>query len=155
MQNRISKLGSFLLAGALVAPAAVLAHGGEDGDRGIYRQKFERMAEQLNLTEGQRAQLKTDRAAGREIRRDQKREIRDLRRQVRESVRSGADQQTLDKLGAELGRLEVARMRQTQLMQQQFEAILTDEQKAKLQQIRSERQERWQKRSADRLQKPR
>ena len=59
------------------------------------------------------------------------------------------EQAKLDQLSAELGRQEVAQMQRRQQMQEQFESILTDEQKIKLEQMKSERKERWQKHRAE------
>lgn len=144
--------GSLVLAGALAVPGITLAqddmeppmpmehchHGGHF---------FERMADELDLTEGQKAQLKANREANREAHKAQREQMRQLHKQLREAIESGADQATLDNLGAQLGKLQVAKMQQMYTMQQQFEAMLTDEQKAKLEQLKSERKARWKERS--------
>ena len=145
--------GTMALAAVLAAPGMSVAFsGGEHGPRHHKYQMFERMAEKLELTEGQKAQLKANRDASRESRMAGRKEMHELRDQLREAIDSGADQAALDQLSMELGRLEVARMQQRQQMQAQFESILTDEQKIKLEQMKSERKERWQKRRAERQQ---
>lgn len=143
MKNWKAMAGSLVLAGALAVPGMSVAFGG--GDHGPHHFKghfFEHMAEELDLTEGQKAQLKANREAAREAHKAQRQQMRELHRQLRAAIESGADQATLDSLGAELGRLQVAKMQQMHKQRQQFEAILTDEQKAKLEQLKAERKER-------------
>jgi Spy/CpxP family protein refolding chaperone len=66
-----------------------------------------------------------------------------LHKQIREALESGADQATLDSLGVQLGKMQIAKMQEMHTMHQQFEAILTDEQKAKLAEMKQQRHERW------------
>lgn len=147
--------GTAILSGALLVPAVVLA--APDGDHGPRHHKermLEHMAEQLQLTEGQRAQLKANREAGRERRKAARAEMRQVRKQLREAIESGADEATVEDLGIRLGHLEVARAKHRQEQRMQFESILTDEQKAKMEELRAERQARhkehrarWQERN--------
>jgi len=147
--------GSLVLAGVMAAPVAVLAQGGDEppmpprhhGPHGGHF--FEHMADELNLTEGQKAQLKANREADRTAGESRREEMRKLRKQLREAIESGADQATLESLGAQLGKLEVAQMQQMQKVRQQFESILTEEQKAKLEQMKAERKARWKERRKD------
>lgn len=146
--------GSAILSSALIVPGMVMAF--PDGDHGPRHQKermFEHLADELELTEGQKAQLKANREAGREARKAERQEMHQVREQLREAIESGADQATLDSLGAKLGQLEVAKMQHMHDKQQQFESILTDEQKAKLAELkakretrREERMQRWKER---------
>ncbi|AWF82212.1 hypothetical protein BTJ40_15985 [Microbulbifer sp. A4B17] len=135
-------LGSLALAGVLVAPVAV-ASGGSEGGQG---RGFEYMARQLELTEGQQAQLKANRDSNREARMAQREQMIELRKQIDTAIESGADQATLDQLGEELGKLKVQEMQSHNKMKEQFRSILTDEQKAKLEQLKSERRGRQMKR---------
>ncbi|WP_444941092.1 Spy/CpxP family protein refolding chaperone [Microbulbifer sp. ZKSA004] len=142
MKHWKQAIGSLALAGVLVAPAAMAFGGGESGQgRG-----FEYMVRQLELTEGQQAQLKANRESTREARMAQREQMIELRQQINEAIESGADQTTLDQLGEELGKLKVQQMQNHDTMKEQFKAILTDEQKAKLEQLKSERKERQMKR---------
>lgn len=145
--------GSMVLAGALTAPGLSMAFGpGDHGPQGpghFRGHMFEHMADELGLTEGQKAQLKANREANREAHKAQREEMRKLRKQLQEAVESGADQATLDSLGAQLGKLEVARMQEMQKMRQQFESVLTDEQKAKLEKMKAEHKARWEERRKD------
>ncbi len=149
MKNWKAMAGSLVLAGVLAVPATILAqednfeppmmfkHHGHHGGH-----FFEHMADELDLTEGQKAQLEANRDATREAHKAQRQQIRELHKQLREAIESGADQATLDSLGSELGKLQVAKMQQMHKQREQFEAILTDEQKAKLEQLKRERKER-------------
>ena len=147
--------GSLVLGSALTTSGMVLAfpdehqgHRGHKGHHGGHHKErmFEHLAEKLDLTEGQKAQLKANREAGKEARKAQREEWHALRKQLREAIESGADQATLDSLGAELGKLEVQKMQRMHEKQVQFESILTDEQKAKLAEMKAERMERHEKR---------
>lgn len=135
-------MGSLALAGALAVPAVTLAqddfvHTFTSRHHGSHF--LEHMEEELGLTEGQVAQLKANREANRDVRKSQRDQMRELRKQLREAIDSGADQGTLDELGAQLGKLHVAKMQEMQQMRQQFEVILTEEQKVKLKQLKEER----------------
>lgn len=166
MKNWKATVASLALAGVVAVPAVqVMAQDTESamkrgpgvkmmrmsedgGERFAMRghkpgHHFERMAEKLELTEGQKAQIKADREAGSEARKARFAETRELHKQLREAVASGADQATLDNLGAQLGRLQVAKAQQMHAQRQQFEAILTDDQKARLQELKAERKEQW------------
>ncbi|SHE85654.1 LTXXQ motif family protein [Microbulbifer donghaiensis] len=146
MKNWKAMASSLVLAGALAVPGMTMAAGGEHGPHHFKGPMFEHLAEELNLTEGQKAQLKANREANREARKAHREEMRALHEQLREAIDSGADQATLDRLGAELGKLQVAKMQEMHQQQAQFEAILTDEQKVKLEQLKAERKERWKER---------
>ncbi|GAA5523811.1 hypothetical protein Maes01_00360 [Microbulbifer aestuariivivens] len=140
--------GSAMLAALLGAPLASMADNqpgpNEDGKQ-RHEQRFQRMADELQLTEDQIAQLKANREANKEQRMAQRQEMRKLREQLRKAIEAGADQATLDQLGAELSRLEIAQMQERQRRHQELEAMLTDEQKAKLEEMKSQRKERGRK----------
>lgn len=149
MKNWKAMAGSLVLAGALAAPGMSMAFGGGDHHQGPHHFKhgmLERMADELDLTEGQKAQLKANRDANREARKAQRDKWREVHGKLREAIQSGADQATLDRLGAELGRLQVEKMQAMHEQRQQFETILTEEQKAKLEQMKADRKARWQER---------
>ncbi|WP_250462001.1 Spy/CpxP family protein refolding chaperone [Microbulbifer litoralis] len=147
MKNWKVLAGSMVLAGALAAPGISMAFGGGDHHGGpphFKHRMFERLADELALTEGQKAQLKANREAGRQAHEDQRGKRHELHKQLREAIEAGADQATLDQLGAQLGKLEVSQMQAMAQQRKQFEAILTDEQKAKLEELKAERRARWQ-----------
>lgn len=141
---------SALLATLLATPALSLADHhkgqGEGWKEGHHERMLEHMAERLELTEGQKAQLKANRDANQEERMAQREKMRELRKQISEAIDSGADQATLDQLGAELGQLQVSQMQDRHRRYEELESILTDEQKAKLEEMKSERKARWRER---------
>lgn len=148
--------GSLVLGSTLATSGMVLAfpdgdegHRGHKGHHGGGHHKermYEHLAEKLDLTEGQKAQLKADREAGKEARKAARKEMHEARQQLREAVESGADQATLDTLGAKIGELEVQRAQRMQQRRAQFESILTDEQKAKMEEMKAERKAHFEKR---------
>ncbi|GAA5444967.1 hypothetical protein Misp06_03160 [Microbulbifer sp. NBRC 101763] len=150
MKNWKLAVSSLALAGVLAFPAATMASGG-GGDH--HKRGFEHMARELQLTEGQKAQLKANRDGTREARNAQREQLNALRKQIHTAIESGADQATVDQLGAELGRLKVQQMQSHHQMRQQFEAILTDEQKAKFEELKAERKERRMKWREGRLER--
>ncbi|WKD48640.1 Spy/CpxP family protein refolding chaperone [Microbulbifer spongiae] len=142
MKNWKLAMGSLALAGVLAAPGTTLAFGGGEGH---HRHGFEHMARELQLTEGQRAQLKSNRESTREARMALRKQLKELRQQIHTAIERSAEQSTLDQFGAELGKLKVRQMQNRYQMRQQFEAILTDEQKAKLAELKDKRRESRQK----------
>ncbi|WP_160153024.1 Spy/CpxP family protein refolding chaperone [Microbulbifer sp. ALW1] len=145
--------GSLVLGSALATSGMVMAFpDGDHGPRGHHKgghnheRMFERLAEELDLTEGQQAQLKANREAGKEARKADREAMREMHKQLREAIESGADQATLDSLGAKLGQLEVRKMQRMQEKRVQFESILTNEQKVKLEQLKAERKARHEER---------
>ena len=115
-------------------------------------QRFDKIAEQLALTEGQKAQIRADREATLGERKALRQQSRELRKQIQVALREGADQSALDGYAAELGALEVQKMQQRHQSRQQFLAVLTDEQKAELEALKQKRMEKHQQRMQDRLQ---
>ncbi|WP_444931840.1 Spy/CpxP family protein refolding chaperone [Microbulbifer sp. SSSA002] len=131
-------VGSLAIAGVLIAPAA-MALGSSEGGQG---RGFEYMARQLELTEGQQAQLRANRENSQEARAAQRQQMYELRQQINTAIDSGADQATLNQLGEQLGKLKVQEMLSQNRMREQFKAILTDEQKAKWETLKTQRKER-------------
>ncbi|MCA0900618.1 Spy/CpxP family protein refolding chaperone [Microbulbifer agarilyticus] len=156
--------GTVVLGGALAASGLVMAF--PEGDRGHgyhkashhkggdhYERMFDRLAEKLELTEGQKAQVKANRDAGKEAREADRKAMHEVRKQLKEAIDSGADQATLNSLGTKLGELEVRKMQRRVEMHKQFEAILTDDQRAKMEQMKAERKARWEQRKERRANK--
>ncbi|WGL17509.1 Spy/CpxP family protein refolding chaperone [Microbulbifer bruguierae] len=154
--NKFKALAGGLALGlALTAPGMVMAfpdggHGpeGHHGHHGGFHEgrMLEHLAEKLDLTEGQKAQMEANREAGKAARKAAREEMHQVHEQLREAIESGADQATLDDLAAKLGRLEVQKMQYMHERKVQFESILTDEQKAKLEEMKAEGKARFEKR---------
>lgn len=139
--------GSLVLSSVMAAPAMVMAS--PDGDHGPHHHKqrmFEHIADELDLTEGQKAQLKANREASKEAFKARREAMHEAHKALRDAVSSGADQATLDSLGAKIGALEVQKAQEMEKQRTQFEAILTDEQKTRLEEMKAERKERFEKR---------
>jgi len=139
------------LAVVMVVPmlsmAADLEHGHRHAHKGrMMGHNFERLADELALTEGQKAQIRADRDAARSEHRDLAQQQRELHQQIRTALDDGADQATLDTLAAQVGALEVQKMQQRRENRAQFLAVLTDDQKAKLTELKQERMDKRQQR---------
>ena len=157
LTNWKTLMGGLVLASAVALPGGAFAdehhgqHGGGDHGKGHHMQEmFDRMAEKLDLTEEQRAQLKTKREAHHDALKSLKKQKHELRDEIRTALDSGADQTKLDGLAAQLGAVELRMMQQHHQMHKELESVLTDEQKAKMEQMRSEHQERRMKRREER-----
>jgi len=150
MKNWKLAVSSLALAGVLVFPAVTMAYGGGEGH---HKRAYEHIARELQLTEGQKAQLKANRDGTREARKAQREQMNELRKQIHTAIESGADQAAVDQLGAELGKLKVQQMQNHYQMRQQFEEILTEEQKAKFEELKAERKEHRMKWRKDRLER--
>lgn len=103
---------------------------------------FMSTAYQLELHGDQQAQLEAYRQAVQEDCAAQSKRAEALRKQLREAVDSGADKSILDDIGVQLGRLEVARAETAHLFQQEFLAVLTEEQKARFARLKADFKDR-------------
>lgn len=157
MKNWKAMLGSLALAGALAtAPGLVAAD--EDREHHHFRwhpfshmhKDFDRLADKLELRDEQKAQLKEMHKAHKEEFKALSEESRKLHRQIHEAIKSGADQATLDSLGAQWGKVHVARMQMAHKHYREFEGTLSAEQKAKLEQMKAERMEKRRERREER-----
>jgi periplasmic protein CpxP/Spy len=99
-----------------------------------------RMAGALDLTEEQQASLKQMIDEQRKAAEPLVQQMRDLRQQIREQLDSeGADATTIGQLTIQAHNLGKQLRAAHQGMQERFESILTPEQKAKLEQLKTER----------------
>ncbi|MFI2812527.1 MULTISPECIES: Spy/CpxP family protein refolding chaperone [unclassified Microbulbifer] len=141
-KNAITGIG---LAAVIAVPTLGMAgdFGHRHGDKSHkMQQRIERLAEKLELTEGQKAQLVENHDAVSDERRELMREAHSLRKELRNALADEAGRATLDALAMKIGQLKIRRMELHQNSRQQFLAVLTDEQKAELRELREERQER-------------
>jgi Spy/CpxP family protein refolding chaperone len=141
MFNR-TKLAAAALALA-VAGTGTVALANEGGGRGVRGRGFYGGLRALDLTEDQKASLKSIMQEEREASEPQREQVRAVRQQIRQLLDSGkADP-------AEVGRLTIQAHTLGQQLREQhkraferFEAQLTPEQKAKLDQMKQEREQR-------------
>lgn len=132
--------GTFALASAMTLTAVGTAFAQEQhGHHSHHRQHFASLAKKLELTDAQKEQIRGLRAEHRGEVRSLRKQSHQLRRELRMAIAKDADRATLDALGEKLGRVRVASAKMRYEQRQAFAAILTDEQKAQLQQLRSQR----------------
>lgn len=140
----ISGVAASMIA-ILVVSSAVLAHPGFGGRPGMMQRMGPASLQQLQLSDDQRAQIQTIFSGARES-------IQPLAQQLREkhaALRDSAHAQPFDETSVRAQTLEIADI-QAQLMfaraqvRNRFLAVLTDEQKARLSELRAERLQQFQ-----------
>lgn len=153
--NKIQKLAvAFVMAIALATPFALAQSSAQDDAAKAERKEHKRegkwrghrggrgmgrIMSQLNLTDDQKSQIKQIHQANREALRPIKQQIRAKRQEIRQSKEGGTfDQALVSQKMAEIAQL------QTQLEAAQFKihqetmAVLTPEQRTKLEQLREQ-----------------
>ena len=138
----IAICGLALLAAALPALAQPGGHGphGGSGPGGMDHHRLEHMAQRLELSDGQREELKEAFAARFETGAETRRGLSEARQRLDDQIHAASfDEAAIRKAAGALAALEaevaVERARQAQKMRQ----ILTPEQLAKLEEMRGER----------------
>jgi len=112
------------------------------------------MMKELNLTEAQQAQLKTQREAQEQNRKARFEKMKTAREALHQAVESGASDAKLKSLAADIGKLESENALDMAKSQQAFMAILTPEQKQKMEKMRAEHQQKMQERMEQRAKAP-
>jgi periplasmic protein CpxP/Spy len=150
-----------LAAFAPVALAQGPAEGGTGdqvhgrGHRGFHRGRGHDGMAKLNLTDAQRSQLQTIHQNHRQATQPLAEELRQ-RRQALRQAQSGAtfDEAAVRQQLTDIAALEAKLMGERFKMRQEFEAILTPEQKAQLEQAKQERIQKRMDRKAEKRQNP-
>ncbi len=148
---------SALLLGAIALAAPGFAGG--DIDRGDWKHHGERghghgdkrLEKLLDLTDAQKETLKTQRDANKVARDALHTKIADTRESLASAVESGANDAELAALAETLGKLHAEQALAGAKAHRAFVAVLTDEQKQKLAELKTKREEHKKSR-ADRLQ---
>jgi Spy/CpxP family protein refolding chaperone len=124
-------------------------HFGRHGKGG--QAHFERLAQELGLTDAQKSQLKEQRQNFREANKARFETHRDTVRQYREALRAG-DTARADELKpvVDVQRGEIEQLRAAQ--HRAFLSVLTSEQRAKLEALRAEREAKREQRKQQRRQ---
>ena len=146
-----------ILAGLAVAGGGTILQAWDEGPMGggfgmhRGRRDFGRMAHrralrQIDLSDQQRAQLKEILEAEREGMWEQRQALAERRRALHEAVRSGAEEWELREMATELGLATGDLAVKQAAVHGQIEAILTDEQRQRLGELRTEMQERQEER---------
>lgn len=140
MKNKIVTAIAVLTLGASLAIAA--PHDGKfGGKRGRHRMMGERLAEKLNLTDGQKEQI---RAIKKETREQNAAFFQSLR-QTRQDLRAAREANDTAKLDALKGTLESQHAQMKQIRdaeQQRVLSVLTPEQRTQFEQLKAQRAER-------------
>ncbi len=140
--------GSVVLLGSVAL--AVPGFAGERGDKGDWQHRgggfdghggrhIERL---LDLTDAQKAILKAQREAQADNREAQQAKVADAREALAAAVESGANDTQLNALAETLGKLHAEQVLAGAKARKAFIAVLTDEQKQKLAELKAKREER-------------
>ncbi|HCS13044.1 MAG: hypothetical protein COS82_02165 [Zetaproteobacteria bacterium CG06_land_8_20_14_3_00_59_53] len=145
-----------LIATALAVPAMACPGGGQCGGPGANQESRQqmmqqRMADELNLSDTQKAQFKKvheDARPTMQAMRDAMRANRDAMQKLDPAASDYSAQ--VDKLAAEKGALVEGMMKERGRLQAEIAAILTPEQRAKHAELRKARQGKWKDRKDER-----
>jgi len=130
------------------------SHGGKHGKRGGRhggKHMMMRMAKKLNLTDEQKAQMKSLREAQKGSRQELRTEMKALRTKMQ--ALDPNDSNAVDVLAAEKGALTVKMFKARNEARVAFENLLTDEQKVKLATMKAERKARMEERKQKRMER--
>jgi Spy/CpxP family protein refolding chaperone len=156
MKRRMIPLAAAALATGLIfaqTPAAPPAHPRTGQMRARRQAARERMMQELNLTDAQKAQAKTIFGSAREKSRPLVQQLRTDRQAMREAIKAG-DSAQIRSLAAKTGKTrgELSAIRSEAMSK--FYATLTPEQKAKADQLHQQHaarmRQRWEERSRSR-----
>lgn len=145
------KLGNKILTAAVVvtiagllAATALFAHPGF-GRPGMMQQMRARLFDQLQLSDAQRADIQNIFANARETIGPLAQQLREKHAALRNSVNGGTfDEAAVRAQAQEIAGLQAQMTVARAQARNQFLAVLTDEQKARLGELRAERQQRFQ-----------
>ena len=164
--NQLGRIKKMVIAGAMACALAVPvvmaqtgndggAKGGRHGHFGHRGGGFGMMGfRQLDLTDAQKAQLKQIHESHRQATASLREQIRAKRQEIHAASQNGTVNEALaaQKL-AEIAPLEAKLMADRAQIRQESLAVLTAEQKAKLDQMREQAKTRWAERRANKQQK--
>lgn len=134
-----------ILAGTLLlgATGAALAYdGGDYGKRGCDHHGGAAMhgLKRLdNLSDEQRDQIKTITRERRDAMQERRKAMRDSRRALHDAMQQGADEATLRPLAEKQGEMVTEMIMERAKLRSQIHAVLTEEQRQHLEQMRTER----------------
>ncbi|GMG87493.1 Spy/CpxP family protein refolding chaperone [Biformimicrobium ophioploci] len=137
-------LAILMTAVSFSAHAVARDHARHHGSWGEHR--LEKMAKELQLTEEQQAKIKAQREAARAQCKERHERISEIREEIGTLLEGGGEDSKLDALGAEMGRLKVQCMKTHHDSFKAMREMLTDEQKAKLDEMKAERKEKGKER---------
>ena len=125
-------------------------HFGKRGGRHGDGRMMKRMTKKLNLTDAQQAELKTLREAQKEEHKALREEMKALRTEMQALDTTSADYQSkVAVLADKKADLDRKKFIQRSEARQKFEAVLTDEQRAKYKELKAKRKSRGDKMAAE------
>ncbi|MBM3785058.1 MAG: periplasmic heavy metal sensor [Acidobacteria bacterium] len=141
MTHQFTKLAlCAALAASTVLPVAAQRPGGMGGPGGgASRQEF--LAGYLNLTDAQNAQVKSLYDGAQAAMETARGQMESLRTEMNAAIKANGPDATIDRIATALGTLHAQQSAAQAKLQVKFRAILTDEQKTKLDALESRRGE--------------
>jgi protein CpxP len=150
----ISGVAASMIA-ILVVSSAVLAHPGFGGRPGMMRGMGPAPLQQLQLSDDQRAQIQTIFSGARESIQPLAQQLRDKHAALSETTRAQPfDETSVRSQAQEIGDIQAQLMVARAQVRNQVLAILTDEQKARLSELRAERLQQFQEWRKQHMGKP-
>ncbi len=154
----MKKITIGLLMTALVALGTVFAFGQQSGDNNGKRMRGHhgkrgafKMMKQLDLTDAQKEQMKAIRRAGRESTKSLRESLKANRQQLQQVTANGQfNEAQVQAIAAQQSGIMAQLLVEKTRVKSQIYQILTAEQKAKVEEMKTKMQERRQNRKADR-----
>ena len=128
-----------MIALALTVAAPLYAQPGHGGEKGGKKGHGEMLAKKLNLTEQQKAQIKTLRDNFKKEHETELSELKSLRSQMKDAK---GNQQTTAELRAKMQTAKEALKTDKEKLHQQIAALLTADQQQQMEQLKADRKER-------------
>jgi protein CpxP len=139
----LGSLGVLILAAAGAYAAGVPEGGGPGRRHGRHEFGAFRMGQALNLTDEQRASMKQIMEEHHKALEPVRKQHHELREQIRQQLESGnADATAIGQLTIQAHGLEKQLHESRSDLRERFEALLTPEQKARLEELKSQREQR-------------
>ncbi len=134
-------------------------HHGDKGGRGSCEVSTQKLLRKLDLTDEQKAELKTLRESQREVMKTDRAENKDTRKAHREAVEALMLSADFDEAAAQALAEEMTEQQQQRHLNRLEQghavmSVLTEEQKAELQTLKAERMERCEQKAEERRSRP-
>lgn len=131
--------GTLLLSGTGAALAYGGGHFGKDDCRHSGGAAMHGLKRLDNLSDEQRDQIKGIMRGQRDVMRDRMTDMRDSRMALRDAMQKGADEATLRPMAEKQGAMVTEMIMARAKVRNQIQAVLTEEQRQQLEQMRNER----------------
>lgn len=134
---------------ALAITTTLYAQPGHRGGKKGHGEQLEKLAEKLNLTEQQKTQINTLRENFKKDHEAQLNEMKSLREQMK-ALKGTGDTEKAAQLREKMKATKQTLNADREKLQQQIAALLTQEQRQQLEQLKAERKERHEQKKGDR-----